>query len=155
MAIKRQGNSMKKRMNIVIFIMVFIGFGILIARLYQIQIVDGEMYRGKALSQQLRPTQITAKRGNIYDRNKKILASSATVWTVTISPAEIKDAAELEKIADFLERLSTSMIDNDSGGVYHEAVLPPFRGRFFIFRNRKNMFVSLKTGNTGLRRCLT
>ena len=102
MALKRQGNSMKKRMNIVLFVMVFIGFGILIARLYQIQIVDGEMYRGKALAQQLRPTQITAKRGNIYDRNKKILASSATVWTVTISPAEIKDAAELEKIADFL-----------------------------------------------------
>ncbi|MBR1992956.1 MAG: stage V sporulation protein D, partial [Firmicutes bacterium] len=35
----------------------------------------------------------------------KTLAASATVWTVTISPAEIKDEAQLIKIADFLSEL--------------------------------------------------
>ncbi|MEG1972640.1 MAG: peptidoglycan glycosyltransferase, partial [Oscillospiraceae bacterium] len=98
----RQDNVMRRKMNIALAVMVILGFGLLIGRLYYLQIVEGEFYKGKALAQQLRPTSISAKRGTIYDRNKKTLATSATVWTVTISPAEIKDDAELNKIADFL-----------------------------------------------------
>jgi stage V sporulation protein D (sporulation-specific penicillin-binding protein) len=35
----------------------------------------------------------------------KTLASSATVWTVKISPAELRSDEELNKIADFLSPL--------------------------------------------------
>ena len=127
MAVKRQGSGLKTRMYVVLCLMVFLGFGVLIGRLYKLQIVDGEMYKGKALAQQLRPTEISAKRGNIYDRNKKVLASSATVWTVTISPEEIKDDAELNKIADFLsESLSVSREDimtrGKKEGSYYEII---------------------------------
>ncbi|MBS1381308.1 MAG: PASTA domain-containing protein [Oscillospiraceae bacterium] len=92
-------------MNIVLALLVLVGFGVLIGRLYQLQLVDGEMYQAKALKQQLRPTAISAQRGTIYDRNMKTLAASATVWTVTLSPAELKDADQLSKIADFLAPL--------------------------------------------------
>jgi len=104
---KSQNNisNMKKRMNIVLVVLIFIGFGILIGRLYNLQLVDEKNYRISAMRQQLRPTTISAQRGTIYDRNMKTLAASATVWTVTISPAEIKDDAELGKIADFLSGL--------------------------------------------------
>ena len=96
---------MKIKMNIVLALLVLVGFGVLIGRLYQLQLVDGEMYQAKALKQQLRPTAISAQRGAIYDRNMKTLAASATVWTVTLSPAELKDADQLSKIADFLAPL--------------------------------------------------
>ena len=98
-------NRMRIKINIVLAILIVVGFGILIGRLYRLQIVDGEYYQTLALKQQLRPTEITAQRGSIYDRNRKTLAASATVWTVTISPAEMKDEEELELIADFLSEL--------------------------------------------------
>ncbi|MEG2174665.1 MAG: penicillin-binding transpeptidase domain-containing protein, partial [Oscillospiraceae bacterium] len=101
-------NRMKIRMNIVLGFIVVVGFGILIGKLYEIQVIKGEFYQGKALAQQLRPTTIPAQRGAIYDRNMKTLAASATVWTVTLSPAEMVQGdndAQLEKIADFLAPL--------------------------------------------------
>ncbi len=96
---------MKIKMNIVLALLVLVGFGTLIGRLYQLQLVDGEMYQAKALKQQLRPTAISPQRGAIYDRNGKTLAASATVWTVILSPAELKSEEELGKIADFLAPL--------------------------------------------------
>ena len=96
---------MKRKMNIALAVMIIVGFGILISRLYYIQIVEGDFYRAKALSQQLRPTTITAQRGSIYDRNLKTLATSATVFTVTLSPAELRSDEELEIIAEFLSTL--------------------------------------------------
>ena len=101
----QSSRRMKIKMNIVLALFVLVGFGVLIGRLYKLQIVDGETYQARALKQQLRPTTITAQRGTIYDRNMKTLAASATVWTVTLSPAELKDAEQLEKIADFLSEL--------------------------------------------------
>ena len=101
----QSSRRMKIKMNIVLALLVLVGFGVLIGRLYQLQLVDGEMYQTKALKQQLRPTAISAQRGTIYDRNMKTLAASATVWTVTLSPAELKDADQLSKIADFLAPL--------------------------------------------------
>lgn len=101
----QSSRRMKIKMNIVLALLVLVGFGVLIGRLYQLQLVDGEMYQAKALKQQLRPTAISAQRGTIYDRNMKTLSASATVWTVTLSPAELKDADQLSKIADFLAPL--------------------------------------------------
>jgi len=98
-------NRMQARIYIVLVLIAVIGFGILIGRLYYLQINEGEKYQTLALKQQLRPTEITAQRGTIYDRNRKTLAASATVWTVTISPAELKDEAQLDLIADYLSEL--------------------------------------------------
>ncbi len=98
-------NSMKIKMNIVLAVMITLGFCSLIGRLYYLQLVDFEENRARALRQQLRPTTIAAQRGAIYDRNMKTLAASATVWSVIISPAEIDSDEELSKIADFLSPL--------------------------------------------------
>ena len=64
-------------------------FIVLVGKLYQIQIQDHERYESAAIDQQVRPTTLSSKRGTIYDRNGKILAMSATVDTIYISPAEI------------------------------------------------------------------
>lgn len=98
-------HSMKIKMNIVLAVMITLGFCGLIGRLYYLQLVDFEENRTRALRQQLRPTTIAAQRGAIYDRNMKTLAASATVWAVIISPAEIKSDEQLNKIADFLAPL--------------------------------------------------
>ena len=68
-----------------------VGFAILIVRLFYLQVVQADMWKEKASSQQMYSTSITANRGNIYDRNMKTLAKSVTVWTVFISPAEMEE----------------------------------------------------------------
>ena len=67
-----------------------LAFSVLAARLYVLQIRDHEKYEELAISQQLRETGDSAARGTIYDRNMNVLAMSANVENVYLSPAEIE-----------------------------------------------------------------
>ncbi len=76
-----------------LFLLVVCGilaFIVMAAHLYKVQVRDHEYYEQKAIEQQLRQTTISASRGTIYDSNMKVLAMSASVETVYISPAELK-----------------------------------------------------------------
>ena len=83
-----KGNTVRlwRRSLIVLMVMLIAGFGLLIFRLVQLQIVEGETLQKGAVSQQLKDTTISAKRGTIYDCNMKPLAQSANViirWWLT------------------------------------------------------------------------
>ncbi len=80
------------------FVLLFIG---VVARLWYLQIDQYEEYTKRVLSQQLRDTTITADRGTIYDRNMKVLASSATVWDIVAAPNAI-DKEDEGAVADIL-----------------------------------------------------
>ncbi|MGL5972780.1 MAG: penicillin-binding transpeptidase domain-containing protein [Oscillospiraceae bacterium] len=82
--------KMKKSMIFILSIIVLIGYTTVIGRLFFLQIIDNEKYQQLAINQQLLDTSITAERGTIYDKNMKPLAKSASVWTVYISPREVK-----------------------------------------------------------------
>lgn len=82
--------KMKSRMLVVLAGMVLVGFGLVLHQLFKLQVVEAEDLQNLALGQQLRPERISAKRGTIYDTNNKELAVSATVWTVCVSPNQIK-----------------------------------------------------------------
>lgn len=69
-------------------------FAVLAARLYKLQIIDHERYESAAIEQQVRGTSISAARGTIYDRDGRILAMSASVDTIYLSPAEISRYGE-------------------------------------------------------------
>ncbi|MBO4467780.1 MAG: stage V sporulation protein D, partial [Clostridia bacterium] len=70
------------------------------ASLVRIMIVEGEKYQTMASEQQLYDTFLSAPRGDIYDRNMKLLATSSPAWTVYITPNDFKDlkAEELQKV---------------------------------------------------------
>ena len=63
-------------------------------RLYQLMVTDYDYYARLALRNQTRTTVVTAERGNIYDRNMNILASSVGVENVYLDPHELKQAKE-------------------------------------------------------------
>ena len=67
-----------------------VAFIVLSAKLYSIQILHHDEYESAAIDQQVRETTVNADRGAIYDRTGKILAMSASVDTVYISPKEIE-----------------------------------------------------------------
>ena len=83
-----------------------VSFLVLAARLYVLQIKDHDKYEQLAISQQLRETGSSAQRGTIYDCNMNILAMSANVENVYLSPAEIEMYKEdPELIADGLSEI--------------------------------------------------
>ncbi len=72
-------------------VVVFVGFGLVVINLFRWQIVRGEELSNAALDQSLQSTTLSAMRGTIYDSTGKILAQSASVWTVVLEPAYFSD----------------------------------------------------------------
>ncbi len=95
---KSASSKMRARMRVILIIFILLGFTVLVTQLFMIQIVHGEMYQARASNQQTRSTILSAKRGEILDRNRNTLARSATVWNVCLSPADI-DQTRLETTA--------------------------------------------------------
>ena len=106
---KSTGSAMRKRIKIIMFFMIVAGFSFLILRLYQIQIIEGEEYRKKALSNQMTSAVIYAERGTIFDRNMNTLAQSESVCDVCISPKELEDNDEIA--ARYLSKLLDTDVD--------------------------------------------
>ena len=96
---------MWRRSLIVLIFLVVAGFGLIIARLARLQIVDGEFLQQEAVNQQLADATINAQRGTIYDCNMKELAKSATVWQVVLAPAYLKSDETRELIAEGLSEI--------------------------------------------------
>ena len=75
-----------------LFLMIVCGivaFIVLGFQLFRLQVLKHDEIESLAIGQQVRETSVSASRGTIYDRNGKILAASADVSTIFISPAEI------------------------------------------------------------------
>ncbi len=90
--------NLKRRMFTLIccFVMVAIA---LCVRLGYVQVIEGERLQGLADEQQTRNRNIAPTRGNIYDRNLNVLAKSASVSTIGVVYAQVK---EPERVAQVL-----------------------------------------------------
>lgn len=62
-------------------------FGAYLFVLFKMQVVNGEYYRSQSEQKIYSTESITASRGNIYDRNGKLLVTNETVYTVKLSRA--------------------------------------------------------------------
>ncbi len=112
---------LRQRTVWLLIIVLAIGFGAVISRLAYLQLISGEELQQKAVEQQLSDTELNAKRGTIYDRNGKILAQSASVWQVVLSPANFKTdeqrnfvATRLAEILDLEKEDVLSKTNQDS-----------------------------------------
>ena len=64
------------------------------------QIVNADELTEKAVEQQTQDVPIAAKRGSIYDRNGKELATSITCYSVWARPAQLTNGKEEDEIAE-------------------------------------------------------
>ncbi len=114
--------TVKNRRRIAIgFIIIALLLIALVFRVAWIQIVDAEELSQKAIDQQTKDTPIEAKRGTIYDRNGKELATSTTCYTLWARPPQIKlkDGQERpdSEIKVFAQEIA-DIIDGDASDVY-------------------------------------
>ncbi len=105
---KAKKQNTKKRMVIVfMFAMALMLYAV--GYLINWQLVRGQEMSMRVTNQSLVSTTLTPERGTIYDSTGKVLAQSASVWTVALEPLLIKEedkaiiASELSKILDLEE----------------------------------------------------
>ena len=85
----------KKLKNI--FIVILILFVLLVGRLAYLQFIDGKHLKELAYNQQSINQIISPKRGSIFDSTGKVLATSASVDTITINPSKISENLKHKK----------------------------------------------------------
>lgn len=83
------------RQRLVLFgILIFAGILVLVAKLWQLQVVEGASYRERADNNRFRLMTIEAPRGVIYDRNRVMLARNRPTYTIGIVPADLPPEPE-------------------------------------------------------------
>ncbi len=118
---KKPGKMMITRIVTVMIIMILSLSIVSGASLVNIMIINGEKYQSKASEQQLYDSLVTAPRGDIYDRNMQILATSTTAWTVYITPnsiKKIKDESKKEKVRTTIAKGLSEILEVDFQTVY-------------------------------------
>lgn len=78
---------------------------LLVIRTGYLTIISGPALRAEAEEQQTRDSLVSPKRGTIYDRNRKVLAQSASAEMVCVVPVEIKEANNAEEVASALSEI--------------------------------------------------
>ncbi len=100
----RQKANIRKRM-LVFYSAFMVLIVVLLLRTAYLQVFRGAELREAAERQQTRDSMITPKRGTIYDRNRKVLAQSASAEMVVLEPAIIKKKGNGREIAEKLSQI--------------------------------------------------
>lgn len=87
----------------IIFIVTILTLTLLAGRIGYLQFVDGSYLKERAYRQQSINQIISPKRGSIYDSTGQILATSASVDTITINPTKITDKKNDEEYTKILK----------------------------------------------------
>ena len=85
---------------------------LLMLRMAWIQIVKADEYTEIAINQQTSDIPISAKRGNIYDRNGKEMATSVSGYSLWVWPLRLKSAYKDAKYDEVIMRLATVLGEN-------------------------------------------
>ena len=104
---KRERKVFKSRIMIAYLFMIAMTF-ILVLRLFNLQITKYEYYTEESFGNQMQTLPITPIRGNILDRNGKVLATNEFSYRLTITPEKIKDLN-----GTFLELQTENLISED------------------------------------------
>ena len=72
-------------------------FGFFIFRLFNLLIINGEVYAAQAEENRTTEVSMQTSRGLIYDRNGFVLARNVPSYNVVITPADLPDDAGAEQ----------------------------------------------------------
>jgi len=85
---------------------------VIVARLVWIQLVNYGEYTQRAARQQQRSIEVSAVRGNIYDRNGNELAMTVNVDSIFAVPSEVPDIQETARLLGHILKSDPSEIEN-------------------------------------------
>lgn len=102
---KGPSQRLRQRTAILILLILVLGFGAAVLRLTYLTTVQSSELQESAVDLQLADTTVSAKRGTIYDANGNVLAESASVWQVVMSPVNFKNDKQRQAAAKGLSEI--------------------------------------------------
>lgn len=102
---KGPAQRLRQRTAILILLILVLGFGAAVLRLTYLTTVQSSDLQEAAVDLQLADTTVSAKRGTIYDANGNVLAESASVWQVVMSPINFKNDKQRQAAAKGLSEI--------------------------------------------------
>ena len=113
--------------------LVAIGFGAVVVSLIRWQLIRGEELSNAALDQSLQSTTLSAMRGTIYDSTGKVLAQSASVWTVVLEPAYIEEYDDPEAVRRTIASGLAPILDMTEEEIYEKSQ----GNSYFVYLKRR------------------
>lgn len=102
---KGPAQRLRQRTAILLLLILVLGFGAAVLRLTYLTTVQSSELQESAVDLQLADTTVSAKRGTIYDANGNVLAESASVWQVVMSPVNFKNDKQRQAAAKGLSEI--------------------------------------------------
>jgi penicillin-binding protein 2 len=101
-------------------------FGVLFFRLWLLQVLDGEKYLAEAKNNRTRSYRVSAPRGEILDRNGKILVANRTSLALQVNPRKLpEDPAQRRAELSQLAALTHSTLRRVRRTMHEELKLAP------------------------------
>lgn len=124
MSAKGPDNRMRARIGALTLLFVVCGFGLVALRLLYMQVFQYDFYIQQATSLQTRDSFITPNRGTIYDANMQVLAESASVERICVTPGAVVSESDVKKgISAESQQQTLATILSDTLGVDYDTVL--------------------------------
>src|SRR5512142_1667709 len=92
------GEHLKTRFAVLGGIVIVV-LGVLLVRLWSMQIISGQSYALQSENNRVREVTIPAARGRIFDRKGRPLVTNRPTLAVTVAPSSARDNAMLARLA--------------------------------------------------------
>lgn len=102
LSVRREVSEFRKRYRWMAIVVV-LAFGALAGRMIQLQLVNGNYYRGIALENITRTHKLPAMRGEILDRAGNLIASNRASYKVYVTPSLLGGEREVKRLASLLD----------------------------------------------------
>ena len=112
---KKKRPQLPFRLNL-IFVVVFLLFSILIARLGTVQILKGQEFQDEIDRTVQETTAVSVPRGKIFDRNHKVIVDNKALYSITYTPpkgVQAKDKLDVaKKLAKYISMGSKKQLES-------------------------------------------
>lgn len=98
---------------LILYIIIILVSTVFIVRLFSLQVINGAEYREKSEKRMLRTETVEAPRGEIYDRNGVILATSKRSYNVNIYKVSVEVEEQNEAISKLVD-----ILDKNGDNIY-------------------------------------
>lgn len=107
-ALSTQPQKPPRGRTVAIFMLFVVAFVVLLARSFELQVIEGDNFLGKAQSNRYKVQTSHAPRGVIYDRNGKVLARNVPAFRVDVDPLSIPEDKKAQIITNLSKILGIS-----------------------------------------------
>jgi cell division protein FtsI (penicillin-binding protein 3) len=122
-------------------------FGVVVLRLFQIQVIEHSKYTFAANAQHWGQYDIPAMRGDIYTADSHLLAGTQSYYLLYGEPQKVKDASKLAlDLADYFSKIKHQELVSQSSSSAEsvEAIKEKLRAKYFDLLSKESLWVSLE-----------